>query len=207
MDKIVQEYLADKIMEDLRNNKLKPFEGELATAAIKDKILDNMVGMINEKDKTWILGLIQQTDQRLRWIGILLTRSKYMKDDDEIRDALIRMWDESDQYFVKRGLIARLLDYDIPLDIHRKLFDYIKANWDRYVTDLVVFMGGIDNILGSCKKRIKIFPLSKAWAYLVVSSASKDRSNLISLLEKYVNSKESINSEVATWILENKVDS
>ena len=200
MDPIISDYIAGKVMHDLRNRVV--FSDEFAVKIVQKPIFDNLIKRVQDSDKEIIITLINAENSYSSWLGILLSRG--IKSEPDILNILKQKWDLSDEYIVKRALVARLLDYkELSREFHFKLYEFVRKNWKKYISDIAYFMGGRENVLTGCLDRLndKFFPKSKAWIYLCVLTYSPEREKVARTIESYISSKSSINSEVAKELL------
>lgn len=200
MDPIIADYVADKVIHDLRNG--VTFSDEFAVNIIQKPIFDNVIKRVQNGDKEMIMKFINAENPHSSWLGILLSRG--IKSEPDIFDILKQKWDLSDEYIVKRAVVSRLLDYkELSREFHFKLYEFVRKNWEKYISDIAYFMGGRENVLNGCLDRLndKFFPKSKAWIYLCVLTFSPEREKVARTIESYISSKSSINSEVAKELL------
>lgn len=202
----IYEYLAEKIMEDLRSK--QSVDDKLLKELTSCPPMDYIRLKANNDDIALILSLANAGSKALRSFAIALLRK--VKDDERvksfIRDAWKKAWEKTgadrDNLLIM-DLMWRLLD-DPCLDIleHRKIYGFIKENWKYWIEDVTHSYGGENNILDSVKERLARRDTleTKKWIYLCVSMASPDITGVKMLLSEYENSDNHFVSEIVAYL-------
>lgn len=199
MQKAIQNYVARKLIEDLRAR--EPLDEEFLVGVTKRPFIDSLRQLIVPDDKELVLELIGAGTLAARRLGIGLTRN--ILADDEVRECLLRLWREADDIETRKPVVFRLLDLtDLPVEMHRELYAFVRDHWDYVLADEAAFFGP-RNVLDGCRERLSdpSFLPSKAWVYLCIATQAPQRDQVEELLEQYLQSGESINAEVAEELL------
>lgn len=188
-------YMADAIIAYIRAGHL-PTE-EAADYMNRFPLIDEFRrARITEEDLPWLIEVVRRESRMVGAYCLSLLR-KYDERDD-VKTFLRSRWETADAFF-RAQLIWRLLDDpDLPQEWHRKLFNFVLAEWEAFRDSQVRFMGPHD-ALTNCLIRISDpdFTASKKWAYLCAAAAAGKRAGAMALVKtihdepwRYLDSKD-----------------
>ena len=184
----------NQVINDIFNTLFseKEFDTNILYFILKRPYIDLMRERINISDLSKLKELIYSFNPLKRELGLALLQK--IKDHPAIKTFLLSLWFESESYDQKMDVMFRILDYqDLSDEIHKDIYEFIQINWDRWITDCIKWHANnnASNILSAVKKRLedKRFPISKAWIYLLMSTASPYKKETSQLIEKFVNKK------------------
>lgn len=203
--------IAEKACQDLRDGKI--LDNELAYKLNSVPQVDYCRALIQDSDEGWLKNIASSPSvpPLTRELCISLMHPLCRKNNRDIRDYLENLWKSSDQYNIKMQLMWRLLDYDdLTVDLHRDIYgNFVIPNWDKWLPYVVDKFGGKEEVFSSCSRRLQNsdFPASKAWIYLCVASGcnKEELPEVKKLIKQYLNSRDSINSEVSSHLI-NRLD-
>ena len=200
MSNKINEYLAKKIMVDLRSN--QSIDDELLKDLTQTPQIDYIRAEVDNNDIDILLRLAHTDRDVLRSFVIGLLRK--VKDDERVKSFIFDTWNNAQDadIMLKLDLMWRLLDYtDIDSSVHREIYDFIKKNWTVWLEDVKHSFGG-ENILDNITKRLtdSTFPETKKWISLCVSVASTNIEGVERLLSTYKNPSDAFVSEVVKYL-------
>lgn len=201
MNDVIIKYVAERIVEDLRTN--KQLNEDLAEALNSYEWLGNLRKLITVKDKDWLRQIILANQSPVGELCINLMHS--IREEKDVKEFLFDLWRApSSKYWTKMQVMWRLLDYpDLSEDIHKNIYEFMRSDWNKWITYVVEKFGGKNEVLESSKERLSnpSFPESKAWVYLCIAAASDNSTDAKNLIAKYARSKSSINAVVVNDLL------
>jgi len=198
----VLNYLSEKVFEDLRKKQKIP--ANLYFEFNKYPIIDNFRKKVKKNDLDLILALLESKAKEELYFGLSI--SKNLINEQQIKKRIFEIWENSSDYKTKREVMWRILDIpDLPIKIHKEIYEFVKTNWDDWTKDTLAFYGNEDHILEAVIKRSsdRSFPESKHWVYLCLATLSKNRGAAKNFIKKYIESNITINSLVANEMLVN----
>lgn len=183
----VLDYLAAKVIDDIRKGAI--LSTDLIKVLCTVPIIDYLRREVEEKDIDYLMKYLQSEDNILVQFALALFQKN--KDIPEVKEKLFLLWAESKTFDEKMNVMFRILDYpNVSIEIHTSIFDFIINNWDRWISECIIWQAENDKnkILDSIKIRLKDnrFPASKSWVYLLMATASPDKNELRNLINEYV---------------------
>lgn len=184
----VNEYLAKKIMKDLRYD--EAIDDDVLKELIQVPHIDYIRAEVNDSDIDTLLKLASIRNEVSRSFAIALLSK--VKDNECVKEFILESWNNANdsEIMLKMDLLWRLLDYpDIKSALHEEIYKFIRENWTCWIKDVEHSYGGTDNILDNIKKRLvdHNFPETKKWIYLCVSVTSSDIKGVRELLSEHEN--------------------
>lgn len=186
MDNELHKYLALKITEDIRKGIF------LSTSLIEEisriKITDMIRNQLYENDIDILRKYLGSEEINLKLFAIDLLQR--FIDNESVQKEMLSLWEQTQKYEIKAVVMFRLLDNpDLNDEMHNSFYDFIEQNWNRWINDRIKIFadGDTKNILYVMKSRLsdKRFPLSKAWIYLLISTASPDLEGCRQLIDEF----------------------
>lgn len=182
MDELILRYLSEKIVADLRNNKLQE---EIATSVDRQPFVDCIRNYIFDEDFEWMKQILK--DQKWNSIWELTSSLLFkLEGSEHVKNFIQNLWDTRDDYKSKYWIMWRLLDNKkIDLKYHQSVYDFIKCNWDQWIMDCKNWIGN-DDIFLYIENRIEdtSIPITKKWIYLCMSFIITDSKRTLILLDK-----------------------
>lgn len=184
----IQKYTAIKIINDIRKEVV--LDPELVKELSSVPMIDYLREQITKNDVNYLKQYIKSSDNSLVQFAIALLQN--VKDEPEIKNELINLWNNSTNYGEKMNVMFRILDYpDLDIKVHHSIFNFVINNWECWINECITWHadGDENKILEAMKIRLKDkrFPLTKAWVYLLMSTASPDKDGSRQLITKYKN--------------------
>lgn len=201
----IYKYLAVKVMEDIQNG--NDIDEDLAKEVSRYPIIDYLRTQVKEAHLKMIQNLIHNSSSNdVKRLGVSLLNNliRDRKCTEEIKAFLQGLW-EKENNENKLYIMWKLLDLpDLDNHLHQEIYGFIKENWDAWLTKAVEWCGGKDKVLDVVIARLNnpSFPKTKAWIYLCNALGSPDTRGVRSLITDYVESKDSIVSNVAKELLQ-----
>jgi len=198
--KAIVDYLAQKLVDDLRAGQELPVELQRAYSSV---LADAVRKQIQPADWKWIRSMCNSPSEYLRRLAIDLTRN--IRDLPEVRPLLEDMWRQQGlPVSVRIALQARLLDYeDLTEEWHRELFKFTLNNWEEYLQEVRQWVAASGPILNFCRQRLNDpnFPRSKRWFYICNAAAADDPKEAREFIENYKNDEDPFVREVVEGVL------
>lgn len=160
--------LAVKIMEDIQNG--NDIDEDLAKEVNHYPIIDHLRLQVKETHLKMIQNLIHNSSSNdVKRLGVSLLNNLIRdgKGMEEIKALLYGLWEKEDKEN-KLYIMWKLLDIpDLDNRFHQKIYDFIKENWDVWLTKAVEWCGGKDKVLDVVIARLNnpSFPKTKAFIY------------------------------------------
>lgn len=195
-------YIADKVMQDLRNSGSIP--EHLAADIHRQPYIDPIRSLVRTEDIPTILPLAD-SKQPKHVQALALSLLKGFEKDSRVRQFFSSLWQTELDFAARQSLMWRILDDpDLDTGFHEEIYDFVKSNWNSWLDNQVRWHGGPENVLESVQQRISDpkTTRTKDWAYLCVSLGATNKENVRALLNCYVESKVSIVGPVAQDLLE-----
>ena len=187
MNKGLADYV-DEIIADLR---AKRITAETLLAEInKTPVLDHLRARVRESDSEWLQEMALDDRESHYSLGISLLRS--LQHDARIRIFLFNLWQNDTSYKRRWWVMFRLLDYpELPIETHRELFEFTKANWKQWITDVVNHFGGPAELLSVLEARLQSasWPQSKTWVRVLEALGARDKESLREFLNRIAASR------------------
>ena len=203
MEQKILEYLAKKVVGDLRSNRF--VDEELALELNKQPYIDELRIKVEDTD---IDLLVKIADSKLYSSvgGLAVTMIQGGARNKKVKELLLRHWKEDNDFECKNYIMFRLLD-DPKLDIlmHEEIYNFVMDNLDQWINQQVKWINGRDKIVEFAKGRINNpdFPETKNWVYLCDCLGASDKEGAKELVKRYIDSSASIVARVAKDLLEN----
>lgn len=193
---VVFSYLAEKVIDDIRKDVLKP---EIALAMTMYPFNDYVRERLEEQDLKYILNLLEDENTELKAFGLMISRP--FQDREEIKKTILEIWNNevNKSFLLGFGCIYRLLEYnDITSGFQDQFFGFIKDHWDQWKEKLVSCYPAPSRILDGARSRINNpdFPEWKKWIYLIEMACSPDVDNARDLLAAI----DTVNSDFRTKV-------
>lgn len=211
MEKVIADYLAKKILEDLRNG--IAIDSALAAVIVnKMDLVEKIRSMIDSNDFQILKKLIDMPDFNLVRLGIILLQPLQGK-NSQIQQLLLDKWNSTAwaspqaEFNVKLELMFRLLDDpNLELKVQESIYDYVLRNHKEWLTaalEYFPFEGDYDKLKELIENKLKDqrFPPTKSWLYLLILNAHPDKSKIKGILSKYATSMHPMVKRVADDLL------
>ena len=173
----------DEIIADLRAKRI--ISETLLAEVSKTPVLDHLRDRVRESDSEWLLKMALDDRESYYSLGISLLRP--LQYDAAIRNFLFNLWQNDTSYKRRWWVMFRLLDYpELPIEIHRELFQFTKANWKQWIADVVNHFGGSAELLNVLGARLQSpsWPQSKTWVRVLEALGASDKESLREFLNK-----------------------
>ena len=198
IDKSILQYLANKIIQDISTGNIP--EKELCIAITGFPYIDYIRIEMKPSFMDIAFDLCKSEQVFKKALGFALLQP--LVHLDEVKSFIRNQWNEANNYDLKRQLLWRLLDIpDLPVSIHKNIYEFIKENWDKFIADSnkwnkVPMIKYVEDRLHS-----ESHAESKKWIYLCLATSIEDKTVLKSQLDKYKNSNNSIIADVVRDLL------
>ncbi len=193
----IHEYIAQKIIEDIRLN--NGFDEEFILEIDKPPWIEEIRKKIKSSDFEKITKLVHSSNKKIMSFGINLL--KEIRDTEPVKRLLFNIWDTSQDYHVRSKLTYRLTDYaDLDISMHENIYAFIKHNWDTWIAEVTRYFGGADNVLKEVvETRIKNGkpPESKLWLRLCQCMAASNKKEVERIITEYENSEQPLVKKVS----------
>jgi hypothetical protein len=195
------EYVASKIMEDLRSG--KTISPELVPDIHKRPFIDELRKQVQLDDKRFIFELISSTHQNIVIFGIGLMMP--IRNDPDVKKFLFDLWGSTDNTQLKSRLTHRLMDYELAMNQHEDIRRFVKENWKLWLAQVKKYYDGPEDYLDKLKQALgdKGFPKTKLWMRLYQSMVHEDKKAVRQFLEGYTQSDAPLAAEVASELIRN----
>lgn len=202
MEEVISNYIADKVLEDLRNN--GELKDDLADVLNSYQWLVFWRQRISVEDKEWLKETVLAKKSHTSELCITLMHP--LREENDIKELLFSLWNSpSSDYFTKMQVMWRLLDYaDLSDKTINEIYQYVFADWNTWLPYMVKKFGGADRAYENCIERLNNpgFPESKKWVYLCILVGSSKIDEAKTVISRYKDSKTSINVLVAKDLIE-----
>lgn len=202
MEKIVAEYLAQKVIEDVRSGNLPA--PELSKAVCHFPLIDLLRKHVTQSDwdNIYLLCESQNQDQRTLGRALLVNIMSFQK----VRQYLEQSWQKTDLTFMDRiGLQFTLLNYkDLSTSFHEILLKFTMDNWNNWLKDATApWADGQNNVLDYCQKRLDDQSISKSkrWIYICGVAATDNIEAAKTLVESYLKSDDPFLAKVSNEVM------
>ena len=199
-EKVIFTYLAEKVIEDIRKNTLKP---DIALALRIYPFNNYIRPMLVKDDIGHIKVLFKNPSDEIKAFALMISRP--FQGDDGIRKTILGFWEDANKSFlVAFDSIYRLLEYEDITSQHKKeFFDYIKSHWTQWKQKLPPCYPEPSRIIAGATERIENpdFPEWKKWIYLVEVACSPDNDKAKSFLDNFDTTNNDFRGEVKKWAL------
>jgi hypothetical protein len=158
------DFVADAVAAYLRSG----YSPTASIAACLDRmpLIDSLRQRISEIDIPRLIKVIEEESGETAGLAVSLLR-RYVG-DKRVKDCLAARWDTADAYLKGRIMWRLLDDPDLPGSWHRRIYEFVLAEWRTFAEFNQTFYGqdkeGVSNLLarlGSSE-----FPNTKKWVYL-----------------------------------------
>lgn len=201
MEQVIAEYLAEKLISDIRSGVTLP--GDLGWAVIRLPLRDYLRQRIKPKDFNALRSMCNSEDEELQNLGLVLLRN--IKQETDVRKFLEEMWQRPGLPFsIRIGLQFQLIDYgDLDAGFHEEFLKFTLTNWEEWLDSMRAWCGGSQNAVNYCRARLEdkgVAP-SRRWAFICAAAAANDSSEARSLIEVYANDSDLFLRGVANNVL------
>ena len=184
-EKAIFSYLADKIVEDIRNHNLNP---DIALAVSVNPIHDYIRRRLTHDDIDHLVFLIENANPQTKAFAAIMSRP--FQDRLKIRDALINLWrgGPPESFIVGFQAIYRLLEYQVVAnDNTHDFFEFIQNNWKQWKEKIIASYPEPERIIEGAQSRLNDpnFPSWKKWIYLIEIACSPNINEVREFLEKF----------------------
>jgi len=194
------QYALSKLLLDVRSNDF-PVE-EVLKCYVSFNMEPQFRKMINLSDKDWILRMLRDFE-KLEYKRFAISASRKIKEDSDVRQALIGIWNVSTDYEIKRLLGFHLLDYlDISDDLREQINSFVAENPEKWLEARSDY--SLDTNQESFEKnrsRLKEFPITKHFIYLYFALLANNKDDAREFLQSHLNSKDFLAQKVASDLL------
>ena len=196
-------YVCSNIIKDIRSGLL--IDSELIKQITNKEYMKYLRENIKDDDYQQLKKYLNSGDYNHKKFTFAILQK--IKDVPEVKELVFNFWKKSVVYEDKWVVMFNLLDYqDLDEQLHINVFEFIKSNLERWLSDTCNFMtGGEDNkILQAVVERINDsdYPPTKDWVYLLISFSSPDKTSVLNLINKYQNERYPMNRKVKEMFLE-----
>ena len=164
MEEKLLRYVAEKAINDFRNNALEP---EVCKTLSRGEYSKSFRELISANDRIWLFDKLKDDNDDIRiFAGVIIRPIINLCDVED----LFNYWNNSTNPLERDYFVYDLADYkNLTENQHRKLFDYIKENLDFFITSKRDYLKA-EIAVEDLKKKMKgtkIHPLSKKWIYWI----------------------------------------
>ena len=181
MEPELAEYVALKILADLRSGNLPP--SKVCSAMTTHQLVDVLRGELSHRDLPRLHALAVKAADDAKFalcvhviqFVVIETRQRAIR--AKLLQSLIRLWQQKRKARHRIALMYAMTDFeDLPLQIHRRLFRFVLSHWNTNMQNMRDFSGGASNVISVLTKRLADTrrPSSKRWLYLLMACASDD---------------------------------
>ena len=199
-EQIIFSYLAEKVIEDIRKNSLKP---DIALALRIYPFNNYIRPMFTKDDVGHIKVLFKNPSDQVKAFALMICRP--FQEDDGIKKNILDFWkDDNKSFLVAFDSIYRLLEYEYITSQHKKeFFDYIKSHWHLWREKLIASYPEPSRIIPGATERIENpdFPEWKKWIYLVEIACSPEKNKAKLFLENFDTTDNDFRGKVKDWAL------
>ena len=199
-EKVIFTYLAEKVIEDIRKNTLKP---DIALALSIYPFNDYIRESLSIDDITHVTTLFRNKSDEIKAFALMICRP--FQKDDSVKQAILDLWKNDNGSFpVDFATIYRLLEYEnITSERRNEFFDYIKRNWGEWAKKLIASYPEPSRIIPGATERIENpdFPEWKKWIYLVEVACSPENDKAKLFLDNFDTTDNDFRDEVKKWAL------
>jgi hypothetical protein len=165
-------------------------------------MIDAVRLQVMQEDLPWIFAVVEgETGKRA---GLCLSMLRKFATWEDVQVRLRARWEQSNA-FLRSHLIWRILDDpEVPEEWHRRLFEFILAEWQTFQEVSLKFMGTPQNVVAQVLKRIgdASFPDAKKWAYFCrVPEVAEDQEAARALVTLGLQMKNAFTRHVAAELL------
>ncbi len=204
MEKVLLNYLGEKLIDDLRSGAQLP--SELLGLANQVEIVDVLRKYVGIEDFRWIRSMCDSKEDGAQQLGLSLVRN--IQNEKVVRSYLEEMWKNKDNrklsFNTEIVLQSQLLWYsDLDLGFHKSIWDSLVKHWDEWISEVKSWTGGAENVLAYIESRVKDprFPKSKHWYYICCAPASNDPIKVRELIEGYIRDPDPFMRGVANELM------
>lgn len=185
MREYLLDYVATKIVSDLRNSTLP----EYVAKEIKiDNGATRFIGMIQEylsdADLAWLMDNLKSLPSECYiWKLSVVISAKFMRTDVMTR-TVISLWEVRTNFEAREELKWRVLD--ISPDYNAYAWHSIITHWDKWLDESIRYSGGSEHTIDSVMKKLKDnkYPDHKKWIYLAWLPVAADKAQAHDVLSK-----------------------
>lgn len=183
MRDLMRDYLATKVVSDLRINNLPEY---VAEEIMMDNDGTRLIALVqeylNDADIVWLVNnLRSMPSESFIWKLSVVITTKFMKTEVMPR-AVKAVWEERVAYEARGELKWRMLD--ISPDYNAYAWHSIITHWDKWVGESLRYSGGAEHTIDSVIKKMKDnkYPDHKKWIYLAWLPVAADRAKALNVL-------------------------
>lgn len=181
--------------------------GELAKKLNSYPCSDVLRKEVNETHMSALIELASNsTDEDV--LGLAYTLLCELNQLPTVRTFFFAGWLNHTDFITRNSAIWRLLDYrDLDFELHMEFYDFVKTNWDAFISKQKNYFYGSKNVISGVQSRLKKhenreLSQEKAWAYLCASFASDDWPAVTELLQAYRDSPNPVVSNIVRDLLD-----
>jgi hypothetical protein len=205
-DATVLDYVAEKIMADLRSGADVP--SAVIDEAVRYELTNHLRSRVWAKDFDLARGLCESGQCNEQRLGLSLIQGLRHTGGDNLRadiySYLTSLWEAELEFESRASLVYALLDYEELLaEFHEKLLLFTEKNWDRMIAHTLDWCGGPAAILRMTEERVNNpkFPRTKRWIYLCLAVGADDLGAARALVEAYAHDEDLFLRRVVSIIL------
>jgi hypothetical protein len=195
MDQTLRNYVARKVVEDLRQG--KGLDEDLLLEVRVFPLIDDIRSLIRPDDLQFVRGLLNSPEITRFRFGLSLVRK--IQHLAGVREVLENLWATSPDAKIREAVIWALTQYpDTPRSKHREFFRFFLDNPKEFYDELVTWFGGTDKIISGSQARLSDPGFhAKRWMYLWCLAFAPERDEARSIVAKYTDDPDDLTREVA----------
>jgi hypothetical protein len=201
MNSIVSDYVAEKVLSDIRSG--APLSSALCDALTTFPLIDHLRSLIQIEDFAYVRVLCDSTDEAKQTLGLALLRN--IESAAVVRQYLQELWKRDDLPFRTRIGLQFQLSNDPNLDpgVRQSFLTFTLSNWEKFLENQRNWCGTGEDVTAFCRQRLSDnkFPPSKRWLYLCVAAASSDTTAARQLIKEYENDSEPFTRKAVAQVL------
>jgi hypothetical protein len=171
MTDTLKKYLAERVIEDFRSAK-NPSE-QVCHDLNFFEYIDFIREQLQKEDVPWIVNRLKNSQGQTLELCINIT--KPLLPDSDVEEALRSLWLRGHRTL---NIVYGLLNIrDLEVMYHREVFEFVKRDWETFISWEMQYDGGPSNALSVARKRLTPgnMPLPKAWIYWCTAAGSDNK--------------------------------
>jgi len=182
------DYLATKIVSDLRNSVLPEYMAkEIMIDSSGTRLISLIQELLVDSDIEWLTSNLRSLPSECYiWKLSVVTAGKFMKSGIIFR-TIKSLWEERTDFEARQELKWRMLD--ISKEYNAYAWHSIITHWTQWVSEALRYSGGAEHTIGSVIKKLndKKYPDHKKWIYLAWLPVAADKTQAHEVLSKNRN--------------------